>query len=218
MRNVPNACGKRPQCRHLPAHGLEVRRFAQHARELVPLHAQHHSAAGVAGKLSHSDMHRLQHVRVVMGDEVVRHAAADCQRVVEPLVPLDELLHRQRGAAVERGAREHRLEHLEGAGVGVGERALEAGSGALLVSTDGALAGVDIERGQIAWQKPELGGLPPDSVRMVEGSLLMEAAKPGLSLIFDPVTGTVLFTPHSRSGFVTREQEVYDSFGRRFCY
>ncbi len=66
-------------------------------------------------------------------------------------------------------------------------------AGALLVSTDGALAGVDIERGQIAWQKPELGGLPPDSVRMVEGSLLMEAAKPGLSLIFDPVTGTVLF-------------------------
>jgi outer membrane protein assembly factor BamB len=38
-----------------------------------------------------------------------------------------------------------------------------------------------------------LGGLPVDSVRMVEGSLLMEAAKPGLSLIFDPVTGTVLF-------------------------
>lgn len=29
------------------------------------------------------------------------------------------------------------------------------------------------------------------------------------------VTGTVLFTPHSRSGFVTREQEVYDQFGRR---
>ena len=66
-------------------------------------------------------------------------------------------------------------------------------AGALLVSTDGALAAVDIERGQIAWQKPELGGLPVDSVRMVEGSLLMEAAKPGLSMIFDPVTGTVLF-------------------------
>jgi hypothetical protein len=29
------------------------------------------------------------------------------------------------------------------------------------------------------------------------------------------VTGTVLFMPHSRSGFVQREQEVYDSFGRR---
>ena len=29
------------------------------------------------------------------------------------------------------------------------------------------------------------------------------------------VTGTVLFTPHSASGFVTRDQEVYDSFGRR---
>ena len=66
-------------------------------------------------------------------------------------------------------------------------------AGALLVSTDGALAGVDIERGQITWQKPELGGLPVDSVRAIESSLLMEAAKPGLSLIFDPVTGTVLF-------------------------
>src|SRR5690349_23260 len=66
-------------------------------------------------------------------------------------------------------------------------------AGALLVSTDGALTGIDIERGQIAWQKPELGGLPVDSVRMIDGSLLMEAAKPGLSLIFDPVTGTVLF-------------------------
>src|SRR5947208_2717629 len=66
-------------------------------------------------------------------------------------------------------------------------------AGALLVSTDGALAAVDIERGQIVWQKPELGGLPVDSVHMIEGSLLMEAAKPGLSLIFDPVTGTVLF-------------------------
>jgi hypothetical protein len=29
------------------------------------------------------------------------------------------------------------------------------------------------------------------------------------------VTGTVLFMPHSRSGFVQTEQEVYDSFGRR---
>jgi hypothetical protein len=29
------------------------------------------------------------------------------------------------------------------------------------------------------------------------------------------VTGTVLFTPHARSGFVQREQEYYDSFGRR---
>jgi outer membrane protein assembly factor BamB len=66
-------------------------------------------------------------------------------------------------------------------------------AGALLVSTDGALAGVDIERGQIVWQKPELGGLPFDSVRAIDNSLLMEAAKPGLSLIFDPVTGTVLF-------------------------
>ena len=75
-------------------------------------------------------------------------------------------------------------------------------AGALLVSTDGALAAVDIDRGLIAWQKPELGGLPVDSVHMIEGSLLMEAAKPGLSLIFDPVTGTVLFD--SRRLMLTR--------------
>jgi hypothetical protein len=29
------------------------------------------------------------------------------------------------------------------------------------------------------------------------------------------VTGTVLFVPHSRSGLVTRDEEQYDSFGRR---
>ncbi len=29
------------------------------------------------------------------------------------------------------------------------------------------------------------------------------------------VTGTVMFMPHQRSGFVQREEEVYDSFGRR---
>jgi len=29
------------------------------------------------------------------------------------------------------------------------------------------------------------------------------------------VTGTILFAPHQRSGFVTREREVYDQFGRR---
>lgn len=33
----------------------------------------------------------------------------------------------------------------------------------------------------------------------------------------DPLilTGTIYFSPHSRSGMVTREREVYDSFGRR---
>src|SRR5436853_610745 len=69
-------------------------------------------------------------------------------------------------------------------------------AGALLVSTDAELAGVDIERGQITWEKPELGGLPADSVRMVEGSLLIEAARPGLLVIPDPVTGAVVV--HSR--------------------
>jgi len=29
------------------------------------------------------------------------------------------------------------------------------------------------------------------------------------------VTGTVYFTPHQRSGMVTREREIYDDFGRR---
>jgi outer membrane protein assembly factor BamB len=66
-------------------------------------------------------------------------------------------------------------------------------AGALLVSTDAALAAVDMEKGALAWEKPELGGFPVDSVRMVEGSLLMEAAKPGLLEVFDPVTGTIIF-------------------------
>src|SRR6266446_10138904 len=43
--------------------------------------------------------------------------------------------------------------------------------GALLVSTDVALSAVDIELGQVMWEKPDLGGLSADSVRMVEGSL-----------------------------------------------
>src|SRR2546425_3667821 len=66
-------------------------------------------------------------------------------------------------------------------------------AGALLVSTDDALSGVDIERGVVAWEKPEVSGLPADSVRIVEGSLLMEAARPGLLVIFDPVTGAAVF-------------------------
>src|SRR5262245_28097475 len=53
-------------------------------------------------------------------------------------------------------------------------------SGALLVSSDAALIGVDIERGQVAWQRPDLGGLAFDSVKPVESSLLMEAQRPGL--------------------------------------
>src|SRR5258708_23171532 len=65
--------------------------------------------------------------------------------------------------------------------------------GALLVSTDASLAAVDIDRGVVTWEKPELGGLPADSVRMVEGSLLMEAARPGLLVVFDPVTGAIVF-------------------------
>src|SRR5437879_7710350 len=65
--------------------------------------------------------------------------------------------------------------------------------GALLISTGAALAAVDIDGGQVMWEKPELGGLPPDSVRLVEGSLLMEATRPGLLVIFDPVTGAVVF-------------------------
>jgi outer membrane protein assembly factor BamB len=66
-------------------------------------------------------------------------------------------------------------------------------SGMLLIGTDAMVAGVDPERGQIAWQKTELAGLPPDSVRMVESSILMEAARTGLLLVFDPVTGGVVF-------------------------
>src|SRR5260370_19049999 len=57
-------------------------------------------------------------------------------------------------------------------------------AGALLVSTDGPLAALDFERGKIAWQKPQLGGLPVHSLPTSDGSLLIEAANAGLSLIF----------------------------------
>jgi hypothetical protein len=66
-------------------------------------------------------------------------------------------------------------------------------AGALLVATDGSLAGVDIEHGNVAWEKPELGGIAADSVRPMEDSLLMIAERPGLLVIFDPVTGGVVF-------------------------
>src|SRR2546422_587110 len=56
-----------------------------------------------------------------------------------------------------------------------------------------AAAGVVVEHGQVTWEKAELGGLPADSVRVIEGSLLVEAARPGLLVILDPVTGAVLF-------------------------
>src|SRR5207245_9527717 len=42
-------------------------------------------------------------------------------------------------------------------------------AGVLLVSTDGSLSGVGIERGQVAWGTPELGGLAAASVRMRSG-------------------------------------------------
>src|SRR2546422_7829213 len=56
-------------------------------------------------------------------------------------------------------------------------------AGALLVSTDTALAAVDIERGQVAWEKPELGGVAPDHGQMIQGALLIETARPGPPLL-----------------------------------
>jgi len=66
-------------------------------------------------------------------------------------------------------------------------------AGVLLVSTDHALAAVDMDGGRVIWEKTELGGLPADSVRPVEDSLLIQATSPGLLLVFDPVTGAVVF-------------------------
>lgn len=66
-------------------------------------------------------------------------------------------------------------------------------AGALLVSTDAVLAAVDTDSGQVLWEKSELAGLAAEDVHMVDGSLLMEAARPGLLIVFDPVTGAVVF-------------------------
>jgi len=70
-------------------------------------------------------------------------------------------------------------------------------AGTLLVATDRSLVGIDTESGQVSWEKSELAALSPDSVQPLEGSLLMQASGPGLFLIFDPVTGTVLFDSRS---------------------
>lgn len=66
-------------------------------------------------------------------------------------------------------------------------------AGELLVATDSSLAGVDIDHGQVTWDKPELAGIASDSVRPMEDSLLMIAERPDLLTIFDPVTGAVVF-------------------------
>ena len=66
-------------------------------------------------------------------------------------------------------------------------------AGALLVSTDSALSAIDTDRGRVVWDKPELGGLPIENIKPVEGSLLMEATRDGLLVIFDPITGAVIF-------------------------
>ena len=46
-------------------------------------------------------------------------------------------------------------------------------SGALLVATENALTAVNIENGQVAWRKPELGRMTADSIQPMEGSLLL---------------------------------------------
>src|SRR5256886_2890962 len=119
---------------------------------------------------------------------------ADCRRALLPLsllVAISTTAHAQTAAPAPSGATAAWT--LKTKGDIRWQQVTPAG--ALLVSTDAALAGVDIERGQAMWEKPEFGGLPADSVRMVEGSLLMEAARPGLWLVFDPVTGAVVFDP-----------------------
>src|SRR5260370_34998336 len=69
--------------------------------------------------------------------------------------------------------------------------------GALLVSTDAALTAVDIESGQVMWEKPELGGVSAHSVHMGQAPLLMEAPRPAPLQLFDPATGPVAF--HARA-------------------
>src|SRR2546430_7389029 len=117
---------------------------------------------------------------------------ADCRRALLPLsllVAISATAHAQTAAPAPSGATAAWT--LETKGDIRWQQVTPAG--ALLVSTHAALAGVDIERGQAMWEKPELGGLPADSVRMVEGSLLMEAARPGFWLGFSPVARAGVF-------------------------
>src|SRR6059058_6494075 len=112
---------------------------------------------------------------------------ADCRRALLPLsllVAISTTAHAQTAAPAPSGATAAWTVKTKG---DIRWQQVTP-AGALLVSTDAALAGVDIDRGQVTWEKPELGGLPADSVRVIEGSLLVEAARPGLLVILDPVT------------------------------
>ena len=64
-----------------------------------------HAVGGDDLRRDPAGAHRLEHVRVVVADEVVGDAAVDRQRVVEALVALDELLDRHRRAVGERRSR-----------------------------------------------------------------------------------------------------------------
>jgi len=65
-------------------------------------------------------------------------------------------------------------------------------AGALLVSTDGALVGVDIEKARSPGRSRSWR--PPSRQRPHGGGLAAHGSgEAGLSMIFDPVTGTVLF-------------------------
>jgi hypothetical protein len=72
---------------------------------------------------------------------------------------------------------------------------------------------------------------PAAVVDLTKGATIAEAELPPYEKIFENkdywkkvgeefgspliITGSVIFVPHQRSGYVQKEQEVYDSFGRR---
>src|SRR2546430_1313337 len=90
---------------------------------------------------------------------------ADCRRALLPLsllVAISTTAHAQTAAPAPSGATAAWT--LKTKGDIRWQQVTPAG--ALLVSTDAALAGVDIERGQAMWEKPELGGLRSEERRV----------------------------------------------------
>ena len=82
-------------------------------------------------------------------------------------------------------------------------------------ATDGELAAIDTDRGRIAWEKPELGGLAIDSVKPVEGSLLMEATRQVMAdSEFQRTLTTSGFEPVADSGPQRAQRLVSDELAR----
>src|SRR5262249_16379202 len=105
-----------------PLHVRRRRADLEEVDDLLPEHLQVLVAGRAVDAVRGDELrrdparaHGLEGVGVVVARELVRHAAADGQRVVEALVTLDELLYGDARAAVDARGADGRLELVRAA-------------------------------------------------------------------------------------------------------